>query len=81
MLVFAMELIFWSLWDYVLSSVFCLTGALLIRIFTFGKTSYPLTPLSYFKRRKYSKNDPFNITFLIGFSFYLLFFILAIWLG
>lgn len=81
MFVFAMELVFWVLWDYVLSFVFCLSGALLIRIFSVGKTRYPLTPVSYFHRRKYKEKDPFNITFIIGFCFYLLFFILAIWLG
>jgi len=81
MFVFAMEWVFWLLWDYVLSSVFCLTGALLIRIFSFGKTRHPLTPLSYFRRRKYQEKDPFNTTFIVGVSFYLSFFILAIWLG
>ncbi|MCL1058815.1 hypothetical protein L2729_12565 [Shewanella gelidimarina] len=81
MFVFAMELVFWLLWDFVLSSVFCLTGALLIRIFTFGNTRYPLTPLSYFRRRKYKEKDPFNTTFIVGFSFYLCLLIIAIWIG
>jgi hypothetical protein len=81
MFVFAMELVFWLLWDYVLSSVFCLTGALLIRIFTFGKTRYSLAPVSYFRQQKYQGKDPFNSTFIVGFSFYVGLFALAIWLA
>lgn len=81
MFVFAMELAFWVVWDLVLSFILYFTGAVVIRIFSFGKTCYPLAPTSFFQRRKIQKRDPFNSAFIVGFLFYASLFAAAIWLA
>ena len=77
----AMELIFWVLWDLVFSFVFYFTGAVLIRIFSFGKTKYPLAPATFYSTRRQRDKQSFDRAFISGFVFYVALLCLAIWLA
>ncbi|MDR8524938.1 hypothetical protein [Shewanella fidelis] len=80
MLIFAAELLFTILWDYVLCYVLYATGAVVLYFTTWGKVNYPLAPatvLSHSRRKAKSTDLPF----LVGLGFYLLLFTIAIWLA
>ncbi|WP_256871050.1 hypothetical protein [Shewanella sp. Scap07] len=71
---FAAELIFWVVWELVLSVLFYTTGAVLLAIFSFGKIQKPLYLPAIFSREKRIKSKDFNAVCALGIVFYVVLF-------
>ncbi|MFT5704606.1 MAG: hypothetical protein ACI8SK_000554 [Shewanella sp.] len=75
------ELFFWFLWEFLLSFILYTTGAVVLRVITFGRVRKPLYFPSIFSNEKQlAKNDFFSV-YITGFFFYLILLALFIWLG
>lgn len=75
------ELFFWFFWEFLLSFILYTTGALVLRLITFGRVRKPLFSPSIFSNEKQlAKNDFFSV-YITGFFFYLILLTLFIWLG
>ncbi|WP_299801851.1 hypothetical protein [uncultured Shewanella sp.] len=81
MFALAAELLFWVVWDFVLSFVFYFTGALLLYIFSFGKINYSLSPARFLSRQRVRGRSETDKPFLLGFACYIGLLVLAIWLS
>ncbi|GIU22181.1 hypothetical protein L2719_01325 [Shewanella schlegeliana] len=73
------ELLFWIIWDFVLSYLFYFTGALLLYLFSFGKINHPLSPTRFLSRPKIRGRSVTDKPLLVGLAFYIGLFTLAIW--
>ena len=80
MFALAAELLFWVVWDFVLSFVFYFTGALLLYCFSLGKINYSLSPARFLSRTRVRGRSETDKPFLLGFVFYISLFVLAIWM-
>lgn len=75
------ELFFWFFWEFLLSFILYTTGALVLRLVTFGRVRKALYLPSIFSNEKQlAKNDFFSV-YITGFFFYLILLALFIWLG
>ena len=69
------ELLGWAIWEFIFVIIFYNTGAILIRIFTFGKTKFPLFGLPGSRKEKPNfKHGLF--CYIYGMAFYTILFII-----
>ncbi|MGS0680984.1 hypothetical protein ACVBIL_07495 [Shewanella sp. 125m-7] len=81
MFALAAEVLFWVVWDFVLSFVFYFTGALVLYLFSCGRINYPLSPARFLSRPKITGGSETDKPFLVGFAFYIGVLALAIWVA
>ena len=74
------ELFFWFFWDLLLSYTLFITGALVLRVITFGRVRKPLYVPSVFSNEKRLAKNDFFCEYITGFFFYLILLALIIWL-
>ncbi|WP_254304004.1 hypothetical protein [Shewanella sp. VB17] len=75
------ELFFWFFWELLLSYTLYITGALVLRVITFGQVSKPLYfPSVFSNEKRLAKNDFFSV-YITGFFFYLILLAFLIGLG
>ncbi|QFU21567.1 hypothetical protein FM038_004985 [Shewanella eurypsychrophilus] len=74
------ELFFWFFWDCLLSFALYTTGAVVLRVLSFGRIQKPLfVPIVFSNEKRLAKNDFFS-AYITGFFFYLVLLALIIWL-
>ncbi|WP_076407467.1 hypothetical protein [Shewanella sp. UCD-KL12] len=74
------ELFFWFFWDLLLSFILYTTGALVLRVVSFGQVKKPLfVPHVFSNEKRLAKNDFFS-AYISGFFFYLILLALIVWL-
>lgn len=81
MFALAAELLFWIIWDFVLSFIFYFTGAMLLYVFSIGRINYSLSPTRFLSRPRVRGRSETDKPFLLGFVFYVGLFVLAIYLS
>lgn len=74
------ELFFWFFWDCLLSFVLYTTGALVLRLVSFGRIKKPLFGPGVFSSEKRLARNDFFSAYISGFFFYLVLLALVIWL-
>ncbi len=74
------ELFFWFFWDLLLSFILYTTGALVLRVVSFGRIKKTLfVPNVFSNEKRLAKNDFFS-AYISGFFFYLILLALIVWL-
>lgn len=81
MFALAAELLFWIIWDFVLSFIFYFTGAMLLYLFSIGRINYSLSPTRFLSRQRVRGRAETDKPFLLGIAFYVGLFVLAIYLS
>ncbi|MCL1138745.1 hypothetical protein [Shewanella pneumatophori] len=81
MFMFAAELLFTIVWDYVLCYVFYATGAIVLYLCTWGKVNYSLAPNTFLSHSRVKGKSTTDKPLLVGMAFYIILFIVAIWLA
>lgn len=73
------EIILWLLWELIFAFVFYVTGAVILRLVSFGRIKKPIFSLSEFKVLSKDPERSFAVVYLTGGCFYAVLIALLIW--
>ena len=75
------EVLGWLFWDLIFAFIFYTTGALILRVISFGSLRKPIFSFGVFNKEKKQGNKELSTAYITGLIFYVLVISVIIWLN